>query len=110
MDQPPDRGLAGKVALVTGAAHGIGRAIAGAFAAAGCPVVLADLDAGAAQDVAAAIETERGTPALALQLDVSDASSVERMVETVVARFGGIDILVNCAGIYPNSPVLEIAE
>lgn len=81
-------------ALVTGAASGIGRAIAGALAAAGHRVVLADIDLKGAKELAA----ELGAGATALQLDVTDRARVDRLPELIPADFGPIDILVNNAG------------
>lgn len=89
--------LAGKVAIVTGAASGMGKCIASLFHAHGASVVLADLDGRAAQAVVDAWESRER--ALALETDVADEVSVTAMVETVTARLGGIDILVNCAGV-----------
>ena len=99
----------GQVVLVTGAARGIGRGIAEAFAAAGAAVVVADLNEEGAEQVAAGLRVE-GTEALAVGVDVSSAAGVAEMVRQAVERFGRIDVLVNNAGIYPNTPVLEMDE
>lgn len=99
----------GRVALVTGAARGIGRGIAEAFAADGAAVVVADRDGAAAERVAGAL-TDAGAKALAVPLDVREADAVAAMVERVLDRFGRIDVLVNNAGVYPNTPVLEMEE
>jgi 3-oxoacyl-[acyl-carrier protein] reductase len=99
-----------RVVLVTGAASGIGRAIAEGFANNGDSVVIADLDGERARDVAEAIHATSRTPALACSVDVRDATAVEAMVRSVLDRFGRIDVLVNNAGIYPNSLVLEMDE
>jgi len=107
MHHDPD---ARPVALVTGAAHGIGKGIAEAFARNGETVVLADINRSAAESIAADLTAELGCPALGLGVDVRDAHSVQAMVDTTLARFGRIDILVNNAGIYPNTPLLEMAE
>src|SRR6185295_554412 len=90
-DAPPTR-----VVLITGAANGIGRALARRLGAAGDRLALADLDGPAAGAVAA----ELGPPdrALPVEVDVTDWPSVERMVGQVVGHFGGLDALVNCAG------------
>jgi NAD(P)-dependent dehydrogenase (short-subunit alcohol dehydrogenase family) len=87
--------LDGKVALVTGGAQGIGRAIADGLAAAGARIAIADLHG--AEDAAASYEGGVGVTG-----DVSDEADVERLVADVVERAGGIDILVNNAGLYAS--------
>src|SRR5688572_13693488 len=88
--------LAGKVAIVTGAASGIGRATALLMAREGAAVVVADLDAAGARAVAKEIEAAGGR-ALGQPADVSDEDSVPAMVEAAAKRFGGLDILHNNA-------------
>lgn len=88
----------GKVAVVTGAASGIGLALAHRFAAAGMSIVLADIEA-AALDVAAEAIAERGVPTLAVVTDVSSASSVEALAAATVERFGGVHLVCNNAGV-----------
>jgi NAD(P)-dependent dehydrogenase (short-subunit alcohol dehydrogenase family) len=90
--------LAGKVAIVTGGAGGIGGAIASAFAQAGARVAIADLSAANASRVSASIDNEGGS-AIAVELDGARESDVERVFADVFDRFGHIDVLVNCAGI-----------
>jgi NAD(P)-dependent dehydrogenase (short-subunit alcohol dehydrogenase family) len=91
-----------KIAIVTGGASGIGAAIAERLAAEGAQAIAADL-ACADESLAAS-----ATPRLFRQrLDVSDAQSVQRLVDAVLARFRRIDVLVNCAGIGANKPFLE---
>ncbi len=85
--------LAGKRAIVTGAARGIGRAIAGAFAAEGADLLLADIDTAAVEQAAADLGAE------ALTLDVSRKAEIERLFARVAAKWGGLDLLVNNAGI-----------
>jgi NAD(P)-dependent dehydrogenase (short-subunit alcohol dehydrogenase family) len=93
----PDR-LQRKVAIVTGAASGIGRASAERFAAEGAAVLLADLRVDACAEVVAAIHA-RGGRAEACGVDVSDDASVGAMVAQAVATFGGLDVLFNNAGV-----------
>ena len=88
----------GKVAVVTGAASGIGRALAEALAAAGAAVVVADLDGAEAEVVASRIR-EAGREAEAMVVDVSDAEAVERLATHTVERFGRVDVLCNNAGV-----------
>ncbi|MCB2057788.1 MAG: SDR family oxidoreductase [Novosphingobium sp.] len=85
--------LAGKRAIVTGAARGIGRAIAGAFAAEGADLLLADIDTAAVERAAAELDAE------ALTLDVSRKAEIERLFAQAAAKWGGLDLLVNNAGI-----------
>jgi NAD(P)-dependent dehydrogenase (short-subunit alcohol dehydrogenase family) len=87
-----------KVAIITGAASGMGRAMALAFAGEGATVVVADLNEDGAQTVVGEIESAGGA-GLAKRLDVSQASESKALVEDVVSRYGHLDILVNNAGI-----------
>ena len=89
----------GKVAIVTGAAGGIGEAYARGLAAEGASVVVADLDAARGEAVAASIESAGGTAAF-VAVDVSDVESTVALAAATVERFGGIDLLVNNAAIY----------
>lgn len=88
----------GKVAVVTGAATGIGRETAKEFAAQGASVVVADLHAEGGTETVNLIE-EAGGSATFVQVNVADEASVEAMVKTTVATYGRLDILVNNAGI-----------
>jgi 3-oxoacyl-[acyl-carrier protein] reductase len=107
-----DYRLKGKVALVTGARRGIGRATALAFAAAGANIVLADNVKDDGQLDAAAAEIKKlGQTPVAVSADVSKKVDVEEMVNRVDARFHRIDILVNCAGIWkPGQTLLDCPE
>ncbi|WP_290685823.1 MULTISPECIES: SDR family NAD(P)-dependent oxidoreductase [unclassified Haematobacter] len=93
------RSIRGRVAIVTGAASGMGLATAALFAREGARVVLTDLDQARCDACAEAIRAEGGE-VLALALDIADASAIGRVVEEVARQLGGIDIIVNNAGIY----------
>jgi len=99
--------LLGKVAIVTGAAGGIGSATALALSAEGARAVLADLDGAKLAEVARQIGAAGGE-AEAVVADVSDPGDAERVVDAAVARFGRIDVLVNNAGIIRRTTVLDI--
>lgn len=94
--------LTGRLAVVTGGAAGIGRAISEVLAEAGATVVVADRDKAAALSLAAHLEGQ------ALALDVTDAQAAEDAAADLVARHGAPDILVNNAGIVMNAPSLEV--
>ena len=96
-----------KVAIVTGAAGGIGEAVALAIARRGARVAMADLRADAAQDAARRLQAE-GLSAEPVTVDIADPASVNAMVEGVLSRWGRIDILVNNAGIESSKPFLDI--
>jgi 3-oxoacyl-[acyl-carrier protein] reductase len=99
--------LAGKIAIVTGAARGFGEGIARTFAREGARLVLADRDAAGVARLAA----ELGPEASAVAADVARAGDVEAIVAAALARFGGIDIVVNNAGTtHRNRPMLEVDE
>jgi 3-oxoacyl-[acyl-carrier protein] reductase len=98
--------LTGQVAVVTGAARGIGRGIATVLAAEGAHVVVADIDADAAQLTAA----ELGEGALGIAADVTDRASVEQLAAAALTAFGRIDILAANAGIYPSTALAGIDD
>jgi rhamnulose-1-phosphate aldolase/alcohol dehydrogenase len=102
--RPARRPLAGRVAFVTGAASGIGRAIAERVATEGACVVIADLDAERAAKVAADLGAER---ALAIALDVSDETAVDAAFTAAASRFGGVDLVVNNAGFARASALVD---
>ena len=98
--------LQGKAAIVTGAASGIGKAIAELLAREGAAVAVADLNEEAATKVARAIEAEGGI-AMGVAMDVTSEEAVDRATEAVAERFGGIDILISNAGIQIVAPIHE---
>jgi NAD(P)-dependent dehydrogenase (short-subunit alcohol dehydrogenase family) len=93
--------LEGKVALITGAGSGIGKVAAERFAAEGASVVVADVDVAQAETVAAAIAGSGGT-ARAVEADVSDEEHVDAMVASVLDAYGGLHVVLNNAGIFPD--------
>ncbi|WP_419758475.1 L-iditol 2-dehydrogenase [Acidisoma sp.] len=98
--------LEGKVAIITGGARGIGRAIATRYAAEGARVVVADINATEAKSVA----DEIGHDAIGVGVNVAQQTSIDAMVAAVVERAGRIDILVNNAGVFEMAPILEITR
>lgn len=105
----PSLSLAGKTAIVTGASHGIGRAIALTLAGAGADVAICSRGF---EDLEVVAKEIRGMKrrALAVSADTSRKADVDNLVKQAVAAFGGIDILVNNAGIVPIAPILEMTE
>lgn len=95
--------LADKVAIVTGGAGGIGRAICERYSEEGAKIVVADLNHTQATRVA----TELRPGSISVELDVTSESSIGEMVNTVAATYGAVDILVNNAGLFDMSPILE---
>jgi 3-oxoacyl-[acyl-carrier protein] reductase len=94
--------LQGRTALITGAARGIGRAMALRFAAEGCALALCDMNLAAVEDTAAQARA-LGVAALAAQVDVTSREQVQALVDNAAAQPGGIDILANNAGIFFNA-------
>ncbi len=101
--------LDGKVAIITGAGSGIGKATAERFAREGATVMVAELDGERGEDVAKTINAGGGK-ALALQVDVTDSAAVNDMVSQTIASFGRVDILVNNAGASFKQDLLEIDD
>ncbi|MGB0619783.1 MAG: SDR family NAD(P)-dependent oxidoreductase [Myxococcota bacterium] len=102
-------GLAGRVAVVTGAASGIGRAAAEILAEAGAQVVLGDLDAEGAEGVAESIR-ERGDAAVAQGCNVGSREEVDALVDRAVSEFGGLDVLCNVAGVPADGLVESLTD
>ena len=117
--------IKGKTVIVTGAARGIGRGIAEAFAREGARVVVADLGSLAVEagsdwhyslsakselEAAASAINDRDGTCIAIEVDVSDRASCQNLVENSVEVFGGLDILVNNAGIIQTGPIVNFAE
>ena len=105
---PQPKSHATRIALVTGAASGIGKAIATRLAAEGACVVIADLDAEKAR--AAAAELGGTDVAVGVAVDVSDEAAVQAAIEAAVLAFGGLDLVVNNAGLSLSKPLLETTE
>jgi 3-oxoacyl-[acyl-carrier protein] reductase len=101
--------LFGKVALVTGAAQGIGRSIALLLAQKGADIVISDINLEKGEEAAKEIEA-LGRKAMAIKVDVASTNDVEHMVEAILERFGQIDILVNNAGIARDKLILRMTE
>ena len=94
-------GLKDKVVIVTGGAHGIGKAYCNSFANAGARVVVADIDKPGAEAAA----NEIGAQALALQVDVSNENATKRMAAQTLERFGRVDVLINNAAVFSVVPM-----
>ena len=109
MNSYPDFGLAGQVALVTGAARGLGNAIARALAHAGADVALGLRDVNAQGDLVAQIEA-MGRRALPLQMNMTRLNEIFQAVDETVRHFGRLDILVNNAGIAPDNLAENVRE
>jgi NAD(P)-dependent dehydrogenase (short-subunit alcohol dehydrogenase family) len=101
--------LAGRVAIVTGAGHGIGSATALALADAGADVACIDIDKSAARDTAAGVGG-LGRKSLFLETDVGDLESIDAMVRHVMNTFGRIDVLVNNAGVTRRAYIMDLTE
>jgi len=99
-----------KVAVVTGAAQGIGRAIAETLAQRGAHVVVADLQVEKAEATAKEIAADIGRRAIAVQVDVADNASAKAMIDRTIAEFGRIDILVNNAGVTRDTLIMRMKE
>lgn len=106
MDETRQKPLDGKVALVTGGASGIGRAVCERFARDGARVVVADLDGMACAKLAGSLPA----PAWGVALDVTRQSSIDAALAFALDKAGRVDILVNAAGIYEVEPILDVSR
>jgi len=107
---PPEKDLARRVALITGAGRGIGRAIAERFAREGAHVVVTDVNADAARSTAAGIvECEGAGRALGVELDVTNAESVAAAFRAAALAYGGVDVVVSNAGIAESAPLDQLS-
>jgi 3-oxoacyl-[acyl-carrier protein] reductase len=102
--------LTDKIAVVTGGAQGIGKAVAETLARCGANVVVADLQVEKAEAVAQEIAADTGNKAIAVQVDVSDSESAQAMIDAVTAEFDRVDILVNNAGITRDNLIMRMSE
>ena len=107
---PPEKELARRIALVTGGASGIGRAVARRLATEGAHVLVGDVDQAGAKKTAEEIIASRGAgSAIGLSMDVTDESSIRAAFEEAILAWGGLDILVSNAGVAHSAPVAEMA-
>ena len=97
-----------RVAVITGSAKGLGLACAERFATDGYRLALVDADEGGLTEIATTI-ADRGVDAIAIPTDIRERDACARAVGSAVDRFGGVDVLVNAAGVYPRRPVLDIS-
>lgn len=102
--------LKGRVAIVTGGAQGLGKAMVRRLAEAGASVVIGDLKLDQAQASADELSTQYDANVIATQLDVTDSNSVKAAADLAIAKFGSLDIWVNNAGLYPNVALLEMTD
>ena len=98
-----------KIAIITGAAQGLGKAIALSLAAEGTTVVLADIDAEKAKKVLAEVNTSKAH-GMVVRTDISNAEDVNRLVSETIKEYGRIDLLINNAGICPRTEFEDIDE
>ena len=105
---PPDRLLAGRVAVVTGAARGIGRSIAQRLAEHGADVALLDLDESETKTAAVEVARSTGGRTVGLAADVTDAARMRTVADQIDSELGAVDVVVPNAGIMVMKPALEI--
>ena len=101
--------LAGKVALLTGGAGGIGKALAAGLCSAGAQTAICDINIERAGEIAAEL-TAKGHQAKAFKLDLRDLVSIQQCADAVAAEFGRIDVLINCAGVNKREGFLDVME
>lgn len=101
--------LKGRVAVVTGGAQGLGRAMVNRLAEAGASVLILDLKAEQAEAAAHEVSAATGARVIAAGVDVSDETALSAAADRAVVELGGIDVWVNNAGLYPNVPLLDVA-
>jgi rhamnulose-1-phosphate aldolase/alcohol dehydrogenase len=105
---PPDRDFAGRIALITGGASGIGRAAAFKLASEGAHLVIVDINPDSGQETVAALNKQFGSGrAVFVQADVTDEGQVQRALRAAVLAYGGLDVLINNAGIAGGAPITE---
>lgn len=102
--------LKGRVAVVTGGAQGLGRAMVNRLAEAGASVLILDLKSEQAEAAARAVSEATGSRVMAAGVDVTDTASLVAAADRAVSELGGLDVWVNNAGLYPNVPLLEVDE
>lgn len=102
--------LAGRRAVVTGGARGLGKAIGRRLAEAGAAVLLADVNEAGARDAAAELSRIYHARVFGARIDVADSASIVAAADLAVERLGGIDIWVNNAGIFPTAPLLDMPD
>ena len=102
--------LAGRRAVVTGGAQGLGKAIASRLAEAGADILLVDINEELARAAAADLAERYDVTAIGTRADVSDTASVIAAADLAVSELGGLDIWVNNAGLFPNAPVLDMPD
>lgn len=102
--------LTGRRAVVTGAAQGLGRAIAARIAEAGADLLIVDLDEDAAVRAADQLASQYTIKAVGARADVSDAAAISAAADRAMTELGGIDIWINNAGVFPNMPVLQMPD
>jgi NAD(P)-dependent dehydrogenase (short-subunit alcohol dehydrogenase family) len=103
--------LRGRVAVVTGAARGLGAQIVRRLAEAGASVIAGDIDLAGVQELAAEVAVASGQRVIACHLDVTDSSTLQGAAELAVVKFGSLDIWVNNAGIFPTTgPAIDVTD